>query len=166
MPSPALTGALIPPSLPNGTLLVLTPLSTATPVLTPYAARGLTQTLELITGSGGQGGAWLRRDVNGNLQDVSDTRFRKYRSTISCRDGETPCVDNSWIGLQVQVSCVVELSYPTGGAPARTVVSGSTRTEGAITFYRPQLTMLLAGIKLSQQEYAAINSWDVNLEEA
>jgi hypothetical protein len=157
--------ALIPPSLPNGTLLVLTPLATATPVLTPYAARGLTQTLEVISGSGGQGGQWLKRDVNGNLRDVSDIVFRKYRSMISCRDGETPCVDNSWIGLQCQVSCVVYLSYPTGGAPARTVVTGSTYTQGAITYYRPQLTMLLAGIKLSQQEYAALNSWEVTLEE-
>jgi hypothetical protein len=154
-----------PLSLANGTLLVLTPLATATPVLTPYAARGLTQTLELISGGGAGQSQWLRRDVNGNLQDVSDIRFRKYRSTVSCRDGETPCVDNAWIGLQVQVSCIVELSYPTGGSPARTVVTGSTRTQGSITYYRPQLTCLVASIKNSAQEYAALNSWEVDLEE-
>lgn len=156
------------PILPEGTLLVLAPLSTATPVITPYAARGLTQTLEVIAGSGGGGaggGAWLRRDVNGTLRDVSDTRFRKYRSTISCRDGETPCIDNAWIGMQVQVSCAIELSYPTGGAPARTVVAGSSRTQGSITYYRPQLTMLVASIKNSGQEWAALQSWEINLEE-
>ena len=165
MPLPATTGTLIPPSLPEGTLLVLTPLSTATPVLTPYAARGLTQTLEVIMGAGGRGGAWLRRDVNGVLRDASDTRFRKYKSTITCRDGETPCIDNAWIGLQVQVSCVVELSYPTGGAAGRTVVSGSSRTQGSITYYRPQLTMLVTSIKNSGQEYTALQSWEINLEE-
>jgi hypothetical protein len=154
-----------PLSLANGTLLVLSPLSTATPILTPYAARGLTQTLELITSGGAGQGQWLRRDVNGVLRDTSDIRFRKYRSTVSCRDGETPCLDNSWVGLQVQVSCIVELSYPTGGSPGRTVVSGSSRTQGSITYYRPQLTMLVASIKNSGQEYAALNSWEVGLEE-
>lgn len=155
----------LPITLTNGTLLVLTPLSTATPVLTPYAARGLSQTLEVITESSGQGGKWLRRDVNGTLRDTSDVNFRKYRSTVSCRDGEQPCIDNAWIGLQVQVDCVVELSYPTGGTPARTVVSGSSRVQGAITYYRPQLTMLVASIKNSMQEWAALNAWEVGLEE-
>jgi hypothetical protein len=154
-----------PLSLPNGTLLVLTPAATLTPILTPYAARGLTQTLELVSGGGAGQSPWLRRDINGTLQDVSDTRFRKYKSTVSCRDGETPCVDNAWIGLQVQVSCVCELSYPSGGTPARTVVSGSERTEGSIVFYRPLLTMLIAAIKNSAQEYAALNAWEVSLEE-
>ena len=154
---------LVPPTLPNGTLLVLTPISTVTPTLTPFAARGITQTLELLTGAGASG--WLRRDVNGNLQDVSDTRFRKYRSNVSCRDGETPCLDGAWIGLEVQVDCAVELSYPTGGSPARSVVSGSSRTQGSVTYYRPSLTMLVASIKNSGQEWAAINNWEIGLEE-
>jgi hypothetical protein len=59
----------------------------------------------------------------------------------------------------------VELSYPTGGSPARTVVTGSTRTQGSITYYRPQLTCLVASIKNSAQEYAALNAWEVDLEE-
>jgi hypothetical protein len=155
-----------PLALTNGTLLVIAPLSTATPTLTPYAARGLTQTLEVIAGPSGAGqSAALRRDVNGVLRDVSDIRFRKYRSTVSCRDGETPCLDGAWLGLQVQVSCCIELSYPTGGSPARTVVTGSTRVVGAVTYYRPQLTCLIASIKNSAQEWAALNSWQVDFEE-
>src|ERR1700719_611464 len=147
-----------PLTLVNGTLLSLTPLS----------ARGLTEVRELISGPGGgsQGQtAWLRRDVNGYLRDTSDIRFRKYRLTVSCRDGESPCLDDSWIGTEVSVSCASELSYPVGGSPARAVVSGSERTQGNVIYYRPALTMLIAAIRDSSQEYAALYSWDMTLDE-
>lgn len=94
-------------------------------------------TYEPLTGSGQQQGGWLRRDVNGILRNIADTRFRKYKSTISCRDGETPCLDDAWIGITCEVSCAFEFSYPTGATPARPVVSGSTRTQGTVTYYRP-----------------------------
>src|SRR5215831_15977191 len=132
------------PRPPNSTLLVLTPLSGAAALqLTPYSARGLTQTLEFITTGG------LRRDVNGGLQSLVDTRFRKYKSVISCQDQETPCLDDAWIGIHCEVSCALELSYVTGATPARPSVSGSSRTEGTVTFYRPMLTMIVADIKNS-----------------
>jgi len=150
-------------NLPEGTLLVLTPLSGAlAPVLTPWSARGLTQTLELI---GNRAPDQLRRDVNGFLRDVTDFRFRKFRSTISCRDGETPCLDDAWIGQTVQVSCALELNYQNGGTPARTVVSGSERTQGDFIYYRPLLTMLVASIENGFQEYPALNGWSMTLEE-
>lgn len=150
---------------PNATLLVLTPLSGFTSLkLTPYSARGLTQTYEILTGSGG-GGEWLRRDVNGFLRSVADTRFRKYRSTITCRDGETPCLDNAWVGEACEVSCVFELNYPTGATPQRPVVSGSSRVQGTITYYRPMLLMLVKDIKVSLPEYPAIYDWSIDLEE-
>lgn len=152
-------------TLPNGTLLVITPLSGyATPTLTQYSARGLTQTLEWIRGSG-SGGQWLRRDVNGVLRSLADTRFRKYKSTITCKDGETPCLDEAWIGTTVNVQCAIELSYPTGGTPGRPVVSGSTRTEGAFTFYRPDLIMIVADIRVSLPEWSSIYDWQIDLEE-
>ncbi len=66
-------------------------------------------------------------------------QFRKYKSSISCRDQEPPAIDGVWPGHVVTVECVAELSYPTGGSPARPVVSGSTRTQGGFVFYRPQL---------------------------
>ena len=86
-----------------GTLLVITPLSGMMALqLTPYSARNLTQTLELIKP---QGDAWTRRDVNGVKRSLADTRFRKYKSTITCTDGETPAFDDGWIGQTVEVMC-------------------------------------------------------------
>jgi len=154
-------------SLPNGTLLVLTPLSGfASMQLTPYSARGLTQTLELIK-PGGQD-SWLRRDVNGVLRSVVDTRFRKYRSTITCSDGETPCLDDAWIGITVDVDCAFELSYPTGAAdsPARPVVPGSTpRVVGTVTYYRPRLLMMVEDIRFGNKEWQALYDWQIDLLE-
>ena len=153
-------------SLPNGTLLVLTPLSGfASLQLTPYSARGLTQTWGLLKSEGGQGGAWLRRDVNAVLRNVSDTRFRKYTSTVTCNDGETPCLDNAWVGEVCEVSCVFELSYPTGASPQRPVVSGSSRTEGTVTFYRPQLIIMVEDIRVSLPEWQAKYNWQIDLQE-
>jgi hypothetical protein len=152
-------------TLTNGTLLVLTPLSGfASLQLTPFAARGLTQTFEVIKGGGG-GGAWLRRDVNGILRNLVDTRFRKYKSRVTCKDGETPCLDDAWIGETVVVDCVFELSYPTGASAARPVVSGSTRTQGSVTYYRPQLTCMVADIRVSLPEWQALYDWAIDLEE-
>lgn len=152
-------------NFPLGTWLVLTPMSGASAMqLTPYSARGLTQTLTPLGESGG-GGKWLRRDVNGVLRNLVDTRFRKYKSTISCHDGETPCLDDAWVGITCEVACALELSYPTGATPARPVVPNSTRTQGTVTYYRPLLTMMVAGIKISLPEYPAIYDWSVELEE-
>jgi len=148
----------------TGTLLVITPISGENaPTLAPYSARNLTQTYELLTGGGGS--AWLRRDINGYMRSIADTRFRKYSSTITCRDGVTPCLDDAWIGTTCEVSCAFEFNYPTGGTPARPVVSGSSRTEGDITFYRPLLLMMIADIKNSFQEWAAQHAWSIRLEE-
>lgn len=150
--------------LPDGTLLVLTPLSGfASMQLTPFAARGLTQTYEVITGSGG--GQWLRRDVNGWLRSVADTRFRKIKSTITCRDGETPCLDDAWIGVTCDVSCAFELSYVTGAADSPVFPVAASRTEGTVTYYNPIITMIVAGIKSSFAEWPAIYDWQVDLEQ-
>jgi len=150
----------------NGTYLVLTPLSGfASLQLTPYSARGLTQTWQLLKAGGGGGAAWLRRDVNAVLRNTSDTRFRKYTSTVTCNDGETPYLDNAWIGEVCEVSCVFELNYPTGGTPQRPVVSGSSRTEGTVTFYRPKLTMMVEDIRVSLPEWQARYNWQIDFLE-
>lgn len=138
------------------TLLVIT-----TAALTSYSARGLFQTLEPI-----QAATQLARDVNGTLIDLSNPALRKYRSTISCRDMNVPVFDGIWPGQQVTVSCVSELSYVTsGGSPARTVVSGSSRTVGAHTFYRPQLTMRIVRLTTDTDEWGAEVGWSIELEE-
>jgi hypothetical protein len=151
--------------LPTGTLLTITPLSGASSLqLTPYSARGLTQTYEVLRAEGEN--AWLRRDVNAVLQSLVDTRFRKYRTTVTCTDGETPCLDDAWIGQEVSIDCAFEFSYPTSGTPARPVVSGSSRTQGDFTYYRPTLTCLCKDIRVAGfQEYRASYSWQIDFEE-
>ena len=128
----------------------------------PYSARGLTQSLEPIDGA-----VQLRRTVNGALADLSYEPFRKYKSTISGQDQEPPAVDGVWPGQLVEVGCIAELCFPTSeGGPARTAVAGSERVEGDFSFYRPVLTMRVAGFSVSRDEYGAAVSWQMQLEEA
>ena len=127
----------------------------------PWSARGASQTLEPI-----QASQQLRRTVNGELIDISRPEFRKYRSRISCADQQPPAVDGVWPGQVVTVGCISELSYLTaGGAPSRMPVAGSSRTEGAYTFYRPSLTMRVVSFSQDTDEYAAEVSWSLELEE-
>jgi hypothetical protein len=139
----------------DDTLLVLSGIG-----VPDYSARGLTQTLEPIEASSS-----LRRTVNGALKDLSYAQFRKYKSTVSCQDQEPPAIDGVWPGHVVTVDCVTELSYPSGGSPARPVVLGSARTEGAFVFYRPALQMRVTGFSVSRDEYGAAVQWQMELEE-
>jgi hypothetical protein len=141
--------------MPDETLLVLTGIG-----LPPYAARGLTQTLDPIEAAGSQ-----RRTVNGTLIDLSLAQFRKYRSTIRGRDQQAPALDGVWPGRVVTVSCVAELCCPSTDTPAKPVVSGSQRTEGSFIFYRPQLVMQVVGFTIEKDEYGAATSWTLELEE-
>ncbi len=130
--------------------------------ITPYSARGVSQTLDPIQQAGN-----LRRTVNGTLVDLSVAELRKYQSRVSCRDLDVPALDGVWPGDLVTVDCVAELSYATsGGTPSRTVVSGSSRTVGDFTFYRPQLSMRIVGISAQFDEYGAEVGWSLDLEEA
>jgi len=152
----------------NDTLLFLTPLSGHEGLnLTPYSARGLTQTLEPIIGigSGSILGSLIRRTINAKLVNLIPTQFRKYQSTITCKDVNTPVLDGAWQGLVVQVDCVHELNYLTGGSPQRSEVSGSSYTEGHFTFYRPQLIMMVLNIKSSRDEYGADYTWSAEFQE-
>lgn len=127
----------------------------------PYASRGLTQTLEPIDQA-----KQTRRTVNGTLKDISAAQFQKYKSTITCTDQQSPGLDGVWPGQQVTVDCVSELSYLTsGGSPERSVVSGSSRTDGNWTFYRPQLVMRVISYSIQTDEYGAAVGWQLDLEE-
>jgi hypothetical protein len=141
----------------NETLLVL-----SGPGVQPYSARGLKQTLTPIGAAANN-----RRTINGDLLDLSQQQFRKYASTISCSDQLAPALDGVWPGLVLTVDCVAELAYKTvGGTPARTVVSGSSRTDGAYTFYRPRLTMRVMNYNMDEDEYGRVLAWSLELEEA
>ncbi|MGR9441697.1 hypothetical protein [Rhizobium leguminosarum] len=140
----------------NETVLVLTGIGVA-----PYSARGLEQSLQPIDGAG-----QLRRTINGTLVDLSETQLRKLTSTISGTDQLAPAVNGVWPGKVVTVDCIAELCYPTsGGSPDRSVVSGSSRIEGAMTYYRPQLTMMVTDWQLKRDEYGAQVSWTLEIEE-
>lgn len=156
---------------PNGTLLLINPLSGAdTPILTPSSARGITQTFRQIA-AGSSSSQWLRRDVNAVKRNLSDTRFHLLSTTITCRDGESPCLDNTWIGVECEVWCAFELSYPSGGTPARPEVSGSARTVvwpnggPTITYYRPVLQCMLTDIRNGFAEYQGLYDWQMDFEE-
>ena len=140
----------------NETLLVLTGIGVA-----PYSARGLEQTLQPIGGAG-----QLRRTINGTLVNLSEDQLRKFTSTISGSDQLSPALNGVWPGKAVTVDCIKELCYPTAtGSPDRPVVPGSQRTEGAMTYYRPRLSMMVVDWQGREDEYGRQVSWTLQLEE-
>ena len=129
--------------------------------MSPYAARGLTQTLNPIDQSKD-----LRRTINGELIDFSVEQFRKYASVITGNDQMPPGVAGIWPGREVQVECIAELYYVTaGGSAERPVVVDSERTEGPYTYYRPVLDMRVIDFNQSFDEWAVQVSWSLTLEE-
>lgn len=145
------------PDLPAGETTLLA-LSFGLP---PFSARGLKQSLEPINAAG-----QVRRTINGELIDFSDTAFQKYRSTITGGDQQPPAFDDLWVGRIVTVECMAELGYIAHtGSPGRSAVPGSTRTEGDYTFYRPLLTMMVTGLRQTTDEYDAETDWQLDLEE-
>lgn len=128
----------------------------------PFSARGITQTLEPISEA-----SKLERAVNGQMIDFSLPAMKKYRSRISCTDLNVGPIGGLWPGKVVTVDCVSELAFPTAQPELqeRTAVSGSERTVGAWTFYRPSLTMICVGWNSSFDEYHGSTSWSYDLEE-
>lgn len=162
-------------SNPN-TLLVISQMGV--PV---YSARGLTQTLQPI-----QQASNPVRTANGALIDITASQFRKYASTISCSDQEPPSVDKIFSGAEVTVQCVAELSFPTpigeseseinsdSESPTasesesefgRPPVQGSIRQSEGFTIYRPILQMVVLAFNIQKDEWGAIISWSITLEE-
>jgi hypothetical protein len=131
------------------------------PGVSPYSARGLTQTLEPIAAA-----AALWRTIDGGYIDVSAPQFRKYASTISCSDQNAPAFDGVWPGQMLTVDCVSTLSYKTdGGSPVRSVVPDSSYEEGDYTIYRPRLVMRVKNFTTQEDEWGATIAWTLELEE-
>ena len=145
------------PSLPGGqsTLLVLAGIG-----LPPYAARGLHQTLEPAAA-----GVNMRRTVNGGLVNLAPPQFAKYKSRVTGNDQQPPAIDGIFPGLPVTVDCIAELAFTASAAAERPMVPGSDHVEGAFTFYRPQLEMLITGFSVDTDEWGAQISWTLDLEE-
>lgn len=125
-----------------------------------YSARGLTQTITPIKQA-----LNVARSINGVLINFAPSSFQKYRTEIMCTDQQTPAIDGIWPGSLVTIHSACELSYATGGSPARAVVSGSSRTEGGFTFYRPVLDVMILEIEDSFAEWEADYAWKIVAEE-
>jgi len=148
-------------SIPYETLLTISTVSDSKAVLPLYSSRGITQTMEMIDGS-----MFQDRTVNGELVDMSVSRFRKFKSTISAKDQRPPSRNDIWPGVIVTVGCAYLLSYPTvGGTPSRPVVSGSTFTEGSFTFYQPLITFMIGKPTGHFDEWQAGYEWSIPMEE-
>lgn len=139
----------------NGTLLVIEGVD-----LPRFSARGLTQTLDHIDQA-----ASIQRSINGEPIDFSAPQFRKYKSTITCTDQQTPLPDDLWPGAYVTVDCVAELQFDPSFGPEHSVVSGSERVDGGRSFYRPVLDMIVMTFTTTKDEYQATVGWQIDLEE-
>lgn len=141
----------------NETLLVLSGAG-----VPPYSARGITQTLEPIEAT-----KKLARDVNGGLVDLSPPQMRKYLSKVTCSDQDAPALAGIWPGTVLVVDCIPELSFLTTNPAAqeRSEVTDSVRISGDFTFYRPRLTMMVTNFQAQKDEYGAVVSWELDLEE-
>jgi hypothetical protein len=139
-------------------------LAAPAPGVNPYSARGLRGTLTPIDAA--KGNDKLARTVNGTLVDISAPQMRKYRLEINGSDQAPPALDALWVGMVVIVASHVELAYLTAtGFSGRVPVSGSERVEGAFTYYRPQLTMMVVEHQIEREEWEQAVSWSLTLEE-
>ncbi len=128
-----------------------------------YSSRGLNEDLDLIEAADFQ-----RYTVNYQLRNLARPQARKYQISITCTDQRPLGLSNLWPGDIIVIECVSMLSYRTGaiGEPGRPVVTGSSFTEGAFTFYRPRLTMMLKTRPQSTNEYSADRGWTLTARES
>ncbi len=110
--------------------------------------------------------AHLARDVNGNLIDLGDSRFRKYALTLSCGGGvQLPGLANLWPGMAFTVELPVVLKEP-GTTPSREAVEGSVRLVGGYVEYRPVMSVMLTQNSLQETEWRGRSSgWSLSFEE-
>ena len=135
-------------TVPNDTLLFMDSIG-----LPRFSARGLTQTLEPIEQSFNQ-----KRTINGLMNDLALPQFKKYKTTITCKDQQPPALDGLFPGLAVNVYCVKELAYPRYGTASRLVVTGSDylSADGNFIIYRPILYMVLQPWSDQIEEWNAV----------
>lgn len=134
------------------------------PSVNPYSARALRGTLRPIDAA--QGADKLARTVNGTLIDISAPQMRKYRLEVTGNDQAPPALDGLWVGMVVTVNSHVELGVLTAtGTTSRPPVAGSVRTEGAMSYYCPQFTMMVVEFQTEREEWEQTVPWSLVLEE-
>jgi hypothetical protein len=112
--------------------------------LPDYAVRGVRQTISLI-----EQASRLERTVNGNLVNLGDPAFRKYKTIISGSDQEAPALGNVWPGRVVTVTSIVSLASSDSMAPA-----------DPVTF-----TGLVRSFEVSVDEWSASVDWTLEIEQ-
>jgi hypothetical protein len=128
-----------------------------------YQARDLDQTLEII-----QEATQQVRNSNGNMLDLSNPAFRKYKSRVTCSDRRAPPFDAFWPGMIVTVNCCTPLCYKTGnpGSPGRAAVAGTTpATLNGFVFYLPSLVMMIRAVSWTKKDWQATIGWNFEMEE-
>lgn len=127
------------------------------------SSRGIRQTLEPI-----QQASAFRRTVNMKLRNTAPPAAQGlFKIVITCDDINAPMWDGLFLGQTVVVSCVSELFFITsGGSPEKTVVTGSQRVVGALTFYRPEITGKITSFGDNMEEYEAARAWMIEIEES
>ena len=153
------------------------------------AGRGITQTLQFIDNGD------VRRTVNGNLRDLTRTENRKFESQVSITDQATPAMSELFKGQILLVEFITKLRHnvfppsTTATLIRDPVVSSVLGRDSActpitptivggvgnrdITFatpvvmveFRPILNMMVLASSLNTDEYAAEESWVIDLEE-
>lgn len=113
-------------------------------LLTDYAARALTATLEPAAQS-----VQMERTWNGTLIDLSMPQFRKFNMEITCTDFESIGIIPYPPGTQVTVVCLPDLGI------ARGVDDSQPLT----------MTMRIGGWRVSRDEWPARTTWSLPLFE-
>ncbi len=114
----------------SGTDLVITGLT-----LPDYSARGMTFKFEPIDAAKS-----TKRDINGNLMDLSRPEFKKYTVTLTCTDQVPPDLTADILGTQITIA-------PIDGIP------------------KSSLTMMVQDFSSEYDEWAATWTWELDLEE-
>lgn len=127
-----------------------------------YSARGLSMS---ITPTSAAKGA-IKRTVNGEAVPLVQAQMFKYDANITCKDQEAPSLDGVFAGKELTVHCPFEFCYLTvGGSPNRGEVSGSSRTQGDFTYYRPVMIFIVVDWDLGNDEYPHDYNWKLALTE-
>lgn len=125
-----------------------------------YAARGLTQTIDLIAEAG-----IFRRTTSGKIRNIAGPQFKLYKTSIICSDAYGLALDGIFPGDELVLDCVAELGYKFGLLPQREVIDGSSYQIGDTVWYRPRLYITVTFFEISRNEYGAVTAWRLEGEE-
>jgi hypothetical protein len=155
-------------------------------IITPYgSARGITESLSILDNG------TLRRTVNGTLVDTTRVENRKFGYSVKCNDLTSPTLSGVWKGMFVtvesaqsfrqfvnHVQTVTLIRSPVsntvkgftsdGTEVSLTSVTGTTAVFASqvdyVTF-NPTMDMRVTNYTINNDEYAASEAWQIDLEE-